>query len=96
MLPWLSSTYQEKLRKLQVGLVGFSEYFRMYYKERWNEKLTEKVIASVEYKVSVNFDLLNTGILKLSNYIDELTSVTMGCACLKCVAERKFELLSSH
>jgi len=54
----------EKLRKLEVDPVGFSEYFRMYHKGKWNEKLTKKIIASVEYKVSVNFDLLNTGVLK--------------------------------
>lgn len=54
----------EKLRKLEVDPVGFSEYFRMYYKGKWNEELTEKIITSVEYKVSVDFDLLNTGILK--------------------------------
>jgi len=54
----------EKLRKLEVDPVGFSEYFRMYHKGKWDEKLTEKVIASVEYKVSVNLDLLNTGVLK--------------------------------
>jgi len=53
-----------KIRKLEVDLVGFSEYFRMYYIGIWNEKLTEKVIDLVEYKVSVNFDLLNTEILK--------------------------------
>ena len=50
----------KKLQKLEVNPVGFSEYFKMYYKGKWNEK----IIASVEYKVSVNFDLLNTGILK--------------------------------
>jgi len=54
----------EKLRKLEVDPVGFSEYFRMYHKGKWDEQLTEKVIASVEYKVSVNLDLLNTGVLK--------------------------------
>jgi spore germination protein len=54
----------EKLRKLEVDPVGFSEYFRMYHKGKWNEELTKKIIASAEYKVSVNFDLLNTGILK--------------------------------
>jgi len=54
----------EKLRKLEVDPVGFSDYFRMYYKGKWDQKLTGKIISSVEYKVSVNFDLLNTGIIK--------------------------------
>ena len=54
----------EKLRKLEIDPVGFSEYFRMFHKGKWSEKLTEKVITSMEYKISVNFDLLNTGVLK--------------------------------
>ncbi len=54
----------EKLRKLEVDPIGFSENFRMYYDGKWTEELTEKIVTSAEYKVEVDFKLLNTGALK--------------------------------
>lgn len=54
----------EKLQKLEVDPVGFSENFRMYHKGKWTEELTQKVIASEKYDVTVEFKILNTGVLK--------------------------------
>lgn len=54
----------EKMRKLEIDPIGFSEYFRMYYDGKWTEELTEQVIESVAYEVTVDFNLLNTGTLK--------------------------------
>ncbi len=54
----------KKLQELEVDPVGFSEYFRMYHNGKWTEDLTKKIINSVEYNVSVEFNLLNTGTLK--------------------------------
>ena len=53
-----------KLQELEVDPVGLSEYFRMYHKGKWTEELTKKVISSLEYKVSVEFEIKNTGTLK--------------------------------
>lgn len=54
----------EKLQKMKVDPVGFSEGFRMYHKGKWSDELTQKVIASSKYKVTVEFKILNTGTLK--------------------------------
>jgi len=54
----------EKMRKLEIDPIGFSEYFRMYYDGKWTEELTDQIIKSVEYEVTVDFNLLNTGTLK--------------------------------
>jgi spore germination protein len=53
-----------KLQKLEVDPVGFSEYFRMYHKGKWTDELTEKIIKSAEYRVNVEFKILNTGTIK--------------------------------
>lgn len=54
----------EKLKKLELDPVGLSEYFRMYYKGKWTDKLTEKVISSLKYNVKVEFKITNHGTLK--------------------------------
>lgn len=54
----------QKMKKLEIDPIGFSEYFRMYYDGKWTEELTEQIIKSVEYEVTVDFNLLNTGTLK--------------------------------
>lgn len=54
----------KKLQELEVDPVGFSEYFRMYHKGRWTEELSKKIMDSAEFKVTVDFKLLNTGALK--------------------------------
>lgn len=53
-----------QLQKLEVDPIGISEEFRMYYKGKWTEEITKKIIQNVEYDVQVEFKLLNTGILK--------------------------------
>ena len=54
----------KKLQELEVDPVGFSENFRMYHKGKWTDELTEKLIGSTEYKVDVEFKILNSGIIK--------------------------------
>lgn len=54
----------KKIQQLEVDPVGFSEYFRMYHKGRWTEELSKKIIDSAEFKVKVDFKMLNTGALK--------------------------------
>lgn len=54
----------KKLQQLEVDPVGFSEYFRMYHKGRWTQNLTKSIITSAEFKVQVDFNMLNTGALK--------------------------------
>lgn len=54
----------KKLQELEVDPVGFSEYFRMYHKGKWTNELTDKIIKSADYKVNVEFKMLNTGTLK--------------------------------
>ncbi len=54
----------KKLQELEVDPVGFSENFRMYHKGKWTDELTEKLIESTEYKVNVEFKILNAGIIK--------------------------------
>ena len=54
----------KNLQELELDPVGFSEYFRMYHKGKWTVELTKKVITSSEYKVNVDFKILNTGSLK--------------------------------
>ena len=54
----------EKLQKMELDPVGFSEYFRMHHKGKWTEELTKKVIEGAEYNVKVQFNVLNTGTLK--------------------------------
>ena len=54
----------KKLQKMEVDPVGFSENFRMYHKGKWTVELTEKLIDSAEYKVDVEFKILNAGVLK--------------------------------
>lgn len=54
----------KKLQELKVDPVGFSENFRMYHKGKWTDELTEKIIETAEYKVDVEFKILNAGIIK--------------------------------
>ncbi len=54
----------KKLQKLEVDPVGFSENFRMQHKGKWTEELTQKLIDTTEYKVDVEFKILNTGTIK--------------------------------
>lgn len=54
----------KKFQELEVDPVGFSENFRMHHQGKWTDELTQKVIASAEYKVNVEFKVLNTGTLK--------------------------------
>ena len=54
----------KKLQELEVDPVGFSENFRMHHKGKWTDELTQKLIDTTEYKVDVEFKILNTGTIK--------------------------------
>ena len=54
----------KKLQKLELDPVGFSEYFRMHHKGKWTVTMTEEVIASLDYKVKVDMNVVNTGTLR--------------------------------
>ncbi|WP_210467888.1 Ger(x)C family spore germination protein [Sporosarcina sp. 6E9] len=54
----------KKLQELELDPVGLSESFRMHYKGKWTEEMTQKVIASLDYEVNVNMKVVNTGTLR--------------------------------
>ncbi|REB05509.1 Ger(x)C family spore germination protein [Sporosarcina sp. BI001-red] len=52
------------LQEMELDPVGISEYFRMYYKGKWTEELTRKVTSDLDYNVTVNLKIRNTGTLR--------------------------------
>lgn len=54
----------QSLQNLELDPVGINEYFRMYYHGKWTEALTKKVTSNLDYNVTVNFKIRNTGTLR--------------------------------
>lgn len=52
------------LQEMELDPVGISEYFRMYYQGKWTEELTKKVTSNLDYSVTVNLKIKNTGTLR--------------------------------
>ncbi|MFY0518451.1 Ger(x)C family spore germination protein [Lysinibacillus sp. UGB7] len=54
----------EKTQKLEIDPIGLSENFRMYYKGKWNNELTDKVVRKLEVDIHVETSIISTGTLK--------------------------------
>ncbi|MEW9501557.1 Ger(x)C family spore germination protein [Jeotgalibacillus marinus] len=53
-----------ELSDLRADPVGFSEKFRMYYDGEWTEDLTEQIVSTAQFDVTVEMKILNVGSLK--------------------------------
>ncbi|MFF3099391.1 Ger(x)C family spore germination protein [Viridibacillus arvi] len=56
--------FLKKLKGLKIDPIGLSENFRMYYKGKWNNKLTDATIAKLKVDVHVKTSIISTGTLK--------------------------------
>ncbi|MGE7924092.1 Ger(x)C family spore germination protein [Viridibacillus arvi] len=56
--------FLKKLKGLKIDPIGLSENFRMYYKGKWNDKLTDATIAKLKVDVHVKTSIISTGTLK--------------------------------
>ncbi|KAB0442141.1 Ger(x)C family spore germination protein [Lysinibacillus fusiformis] len=54
----------EKTQRLEIDPIGLSENFRMYYKGKWNDQLTNSVVSKLQVDIRVETSIISTGILE--------------------------------